>query len=345
MSNTLRGAVIGCGYFAQNHLHGWQELDGVEIVAVCDIDGSKARQTAQKFGIPAGFTDAEQLLQQSAALDFVDIVTTPESHRALVELAARYRKHTSCQKPLAPLLADARAMVTACEQAGVQFMVFENFRWQTPMLRLKSHLDAIGEVFFGRIYFRSAYDVYANQPYLAEDERFILYDLGIHLFDLARFFMGEVEHLTCLTQRVNPKIKGEDVATVLMKMHSGATCIVDLSFASHCDVESFPQTFVYLEGAEGSICLGHDYDLTVVQGKQVTHETVAPASYRWSHPPHEAVQESVVAVQRHWVDCLRHNREPDTSGSDNLKTLELVFGAYESAATGQPYQVGTGAEV
>lgn len=345
MSHTLRGAVIGCGYFAQNHLHGWREIDGVEIVAVCDIDEVKAQRTAQKFDIQAVFTDAEQLLQQSATLDFVDIVTTPESHRALVELAARYGKHTSCQKPLAPSLADARAMVAACEQAGVRFMVFENFRWQTPMLRVKSHLDVIGDVFFGRVYFRSAYDVYANQPYLAEDERFILYDLGIHLFDLARFFMGEVEHLTCLTQRVNPKIKGEDVATVLMKMHGGATCIVDLSYASQCEVESFPQTFVYLEGTRGSISLGHDYRLTLVQGKQVTHETVAPAIYPWSHPPHEAVQESVVTLQHHWVDCLRHNREPVTSGSDNLKTLELVFGAYESAATGQPYHVGRGAEM
>jgi predicted dehydrogenase len=343
--SKLRGAVIGCGYFAQNHLYGWQVTDGVEIIAVCDIDEAKARQTAEKFGIPSTFTDAEQLLQQSAPLDFIDIVTTPESHRALVELSARYEKHTICQKPVAPSLADARAMVAACEQAGVQFMVFENFRWQRPMLRLKSHLAAIGDVFFGRVYFRSGYDVYANQPYLAEDERFILYDLGIHLFDLARFFMGEVEHLTCLTQRVNPKIKGEDVATILMKMRSGETCIVDLSYASQCEVESFPQTLVYLEGTEGSISLDRDYRLTIVKGKQVTPETVAPAIYPWSHPPHEAVQESVVNVQRHWVNCLRHNREPDTSGSDNLKTLELVFGAYESAATGLPYRVGIGAAV
>jgi predicted dehydrogenase len=345
MSNTLRGAVIGCGYFAQNHLHGWQEIDGVEIVAVCDIDEVKARQSAQKFGIPSAFTDAEQLLQQSVALDFVDIVTTPESHHALVELSARYVKHTMCQKPVAPSLADARAMVAACEKAGVQFMVFENFRWQTPMLRLKSYLASIGDVFFGRVYFRSGYDVYANQPYLAEAERFILYDLGIHLFDLVRFFMGEAECLTCLTQRVNPKIKGEDVATALMKMRSGATCIVDLSYASQCEVESFPQTLVYLEGTQGSISLNHDYRLTVVRGKQETYEVVAPAIYPWSHPPHEAVQESVVNIQRHWVDCLRHNREPDTSGSDNLKTLELVFGAYESAATGLPYRVGTGLAV
>jgi predicted dehydrogenase len=337
---SLHGAVIGCGYFAQNHLHGWKEIEDVEIVAVCDLDEAKARQTAGQFSIPLVFTNAEQLLQQSASLDFVDIVTTPESHRALVELAARYGKHTSCQKPLAPSLADARAMVAACQQAGVQFMVFENFRWQTPMLRLKSNLGAIGDVFFGRVYFRSAYDVYTNQPYLAQDERFILYDLGIHLLDLARFFMGEVEQLTCLTQRVNPNIKGEDVATVLLKMRSGATCIVDLSYASQCEVESFPQTFIYLEGSEGSINLSHDYRMTLIQGKQVTHETVAPALYHWSHPPHEAVQESVVAVQRHWLDCLRHNREPDISGSDNLKTLELVFGAYESAASGLPYVTG-----
>ena len=53
--------------------------------------------------------------------------------------------------------------------------------------------------------------------------------------------------------------------------------------------------------------------------------------YGWSVPPFEAIQNSVVEIQRHWVGCLRDGIEPETSGADNLRTLELVFGCYESA--------------
>ena len=49
-----RGALIGCGFFARNHLHAWGLIDGVEIVAVCDVDEAKARDYAEGFGVRGG---------------------------------------------------------------------------------------------------------------------------------------------------------------------------------------------------------------------------------------------------------------------------------------------------
>jgi predicted dehydrogenase len=338
MANKLRVGVIGCGFFAQNHLNAWHDMEDVEIAAVCDRDEAKAKTAAEKFGAKAMFTDAETMLK-SAELDFVDVITTEETHRQMVELGARYRKHVICQKPFAPSMEDARAMVNACQQVGITLMVHENFRWQTPMIKVKERMRDIGQPFWGRIYWRSAFDVFGNQPYLADYPRFIIYDLGIHLLDLARFFMGEVERLTCLTNQVAPKIKGEDVATFLLKMRSGATCMVEVSFASKYETEMFPQTLVTMEGSNGSIDLKYDYDMTVVCGNEVTHERVAPTTPPWGDPLLGVVQESVPAIQRHWVECLRAKREPDTSGVDNLKTLALVFAGYESAASGQTVEL------
>lgn len=125
-------------------------------------------------------------------------------------------------------------MVEACAQAGVPLMVHENFRWQTPIQAVKTALQSgvIGEPFWGRFSFRSGYDVFSGQPYLAEGERFIIEDLGIHTLDIARFILGDVSSLTARTKRVNPKIKGEDVATILLDHENGATSIVDVSYAS-----------------------------------------------------------------------------------------------------------------
>jgi D-apiose dehydrogenase len=337
---TLRGGLIGAGFFAYNHFNAWREVEGAEIVAVCDVDQSKARQAAADYNIESVYTDAHQMLRE-AKLDFVDIVTTPESHRLLVELAAEHKLHTICQKPLAPSMSDARAMVSACEQAGVQLMVHENFRWQYPMQLAREHSTTIGDLFFGRIEFRTGYDIYAVQPYLAQDERFIIRDLGIHLLDLARFFMGEVESLMCYTQRVNPKIKAEDVATIMLKMTSGATCLVTASYATKNQPDHFPETTVHLEGSQGTVQLGHDYQLKTVRNGEIITSEIPPQQRAWMRPPRHVVQDSVIRIQQHWVDCLKTGTETQTSGSDNLKTLELVFGAYQSADSGQPYQMGT----
>ncbi len=123
-------------------------------------------------------------------------------------------------------------------------MVHENFRWQSPIQAVKQVLDGgeIGEPFFGRISFRSGFDVFSGQPYLAEGERFIIEDLGIHILDIARFLLGDVATLTARMARVNPRIKGEDVATMLLGHENGVTSIVDCSYATRLPVEPFPET-------------------------------------------------------------------------------------------------------
>jgi len=331
---TLRGGLMGCGFFARNHLNAWREVRGAEIVAVCDLDVDRARQYAAEFGIAAVYDDPETMLRQ-ARLDFADIVTQPATHRPLVELCAGCGTSVICQKPLAPTLEDARAMVEACHAAGVRFMVHENFRWQTPMRRLRALAEEVGPLFFGRMYWRTAYDVYANQPYLAEDPRFILMDMGVHLLDLARFFMGEAESVYCRTQRVNPRIRGEDVATLMLQMQDGATCLVELSYASRMPEELFPQTLVTLEGARGSVLLGPDFEVARTDERGVRRESARPRLLPWSDPFVAAIQESVVRIQQHWVDVWHAGLAPETSGADNLRTLELVFGAYAYAASGQ----------
>jgi len=338
---TLRGGLIGCGFFAENQLHAWRDLEGAEIVALCDKDRRRLDETGNKFGVAVRYENAAEMMR-AEQLDFVDIATTAPSHRLLVELAAAHGLPVICQKPFAENLTDARAMTTACEEAGVTLMVHENFRWQAPMRAIREILRSgeIGAPFFGRFSFRSAYDVYATQPYLAEGERFIIEDLGIHILDLARSMMGEADAITCRTARINPSIRGEDVATILLSHASGASSIVDCSYASRLETEPFPETLIEIEGPAGSLRLKTGYELSVTTGAGTTRRSVAPDLPAWGARPWHNIQESVIAIQRHWLECLRDGREPETSGRDNLKTLELVEAAYASAALGETCRVG-----
>ncbi|RWC94550.1 MAG: Gfo/Idh/MocA family oxidoreductase [Mesorhizobium sp.] len=333
----LRGALIGCGFFAVNQMQGWREIEGASIVAICDRDAERLRIVGDQFGIARRYSDAAAMFANET-LDFVDIATTAPSHRALVEMAAAQRVPAICQKPFAPTLADAKAMVKACADADVPLMVHENFRWQSPIQAVRAVLDSgeIGTPFFGRISFRSAYDVFSGQPYLATGKRFIIEDLGIHILDIGRFLLGDVSTITTRTTRVNPAIAGEDVATMLMDHASGATSVVDCSYGTKLAVEPFPETLIEIDGSDGTIRLAQGYKLTVTGKSGTVVSEVSPPLLSWASRPWHNIQESVVAIQQHWVDCLATGKEPATSGADNLKTFALVEAAYAGAASREP---------
>jgi predicted dehydrogenase len=338
----LRGALIGCGFFAVNQMHAWKNVAGAGIVAICDRDPERLRIVGDQFGIARRYSDADALFADGG-FDFVDIATTVQSHYPLVEMAALHKVPAICQKPFARTLADAKAMVAACGEAGIPLMVHENFRWQTPIQAVKKVLEegAIGTPFWGRFSFRSGYDVFSGQPYLAKGERFIIEDLGIHTLDIARFLFGDVRTLTARANRINPQIKGEDVATILLDHESGATSIVDVSYATKLGVEPFPETLVEIDGSAGTIRLSQGYRLEVTSGDGTEVTDVSPALLSWASRPWHNIQESVLAIQQHWIDRLKSGRETSTSGADNLKTLALVEAAYQSAASGQVVDVET----
>ncbi len=337
----LRGALIGCGFFAVNQMHGWALAQGAGIVAICDRDPQRLAIVGDQFGISRRYTDAAAMFADGG-FDFVDIATTVQSHRALVEMAAAHKVPAICQKPFAPSLADAKAMVAVTKAAGIQLMIHENFRWQTPIQAVRKVLDsgAIGIPFWGRFSFRSGFDVFAAQPYLGETPRFIIEDLGIHTLDIARFILGDVRSLTARTRRINPDIKGEDVATILLDHDSGPTSIVDVSYATRQETEPFPETLIELDGSAGSLRLTQGYRLTVTNGDGTVTTDVSPALLPFASRPWHNIQESVFLIQQHWVDAWKTGRETSTSGADNLKTFALVEAAYQSAASGQVVEIG-----
>jgi predicted dehydrogenase len=130
---------------------------------------------------------------------------------------------------------------------------------------------------------------------------------------------------------VNPAIRGEDVATILLDHRNGVTSVVDCSYATRLAVEPFPETIVEVDGSAGSIRLGQGYKLVVTTANGVRHRDISPLLLPWASRPWHNIQESVLAIEQHWVDCLRTGCEPATSGRDNLKTLALVEAAYQSA--------------
>ena len=327
-----KGALIGCGFFAENHMNAWAQVANAQIVALCDLDGDKAAAMAKRFGVEHVYTDVAKMLTEQS-LDFVDIATTTPSHRPVVELACRHVKQLICQKPFAENMADAESMVAAANQTKATLTIHENFRWQQGFIKMKSLIETgqIGTPHFARFSFRHGYDNYKNQPYLAEIERFTIMDVGLHLFDLARHFMGDVARLSCTTQRLNPIVKGEDAFTVLLVHESGATSVCDGSFYSKITPDPFPQTVAWIEGDQGTLELNAGFTLTIHGADSREVLDVEPPVPAWGERPWHNVQDSVLNFQ---TQALAE-QNPQPTGADNLQTLALALAAYDSAKTGQ----------
>ncbi len=336
----LRFAVIGTGFWARYQLAAWRELPGARCVALYNRTRAKAEKLAQEFGVPAVYENAEELIRREKP-DFVDIITDVNTHRGFVELAATHQTPVICQKPLASTLADARAMLATCQQAGVPLFVHENWRWQTPLRELKNVLNTapVGRVFRARVTYSNSFPVFDNQPFLKELEQFILTDIGTHVLDATRMLFGEATTLFCRTARVHPDIRGEDVATVMLGMASGATVTCELSYASRVEHDRFPETYVLVEGEQGSVELGPDFWIRVTTSAGTHARRCPPPYYAWADPRYALAQTAGVACNANLLGALSGERPAETTGEDNLRTLELVFGAYESAASGTTVKI------
>ena len=238
-------------------------------------------------------------------------------------------------------------MVDGCARAGVELIVHENFRWQAPIRRIAELIDsgAIGQPQFLRLNFRHAFDIYANQPYLAQVEDLALSDVGLHLFDVTRRLFGEVTRISCETQRLNPTVKGQDAFLAQMRHASGAVTSVECSFFSHYAPDRFVQTLALVEGDKGSIELHDSYRLRLHREGECLEEVVEPPIPFWGARPWNLVQDSVIAFQRHVLDVLAGRAKAQPSGVDNLRTLKLTLAAVQSARNGgRQVELATGGE-
>jgi predicted dehydrogenase len=348
----LNGALVGAGAVTPFHLHAWQRIPQAAIVAIADPHLENAQARAREFDIDNGrvYASLDDLFLAESDLDFVDITSPPETHRALVRQAAERGVHVICQKPFAHTLANARAMIDRCKEAGVLLSVNENWRWRPWFRQIKSMVAdrKIGRPVYTRFFAHDDGALSGRVSWkLDADHRFrswkrvILFDWGTHLIDVLRFLHGEPESVYARIHHTISDLAGEDRAHVILG-YDDLTAILDLSWSS-CDPYGYPRRDNHvvedfrLEGTQGTIRLipdpakGDLLRLTTRDGM-----TEQPA---YSGDPHSAYRESYVAAQSHFIDCLLNGTLPETHAEDNYNTLAITLAAYQSAETNQVVQI------
>ncbi|OFY76571.1 MAG: oxidoreductase, partial [Bacteroidetes bacterium RBG_19FT_COMBO_42_7] len=315
----------------------WTEVEGAELVAVYNRTRSKAEKIAGYFKVPGVYENAEELFKKEKP-DFVDIITDVDTHALFVDMALKNgMKKIICQKPMAPDFVTAKKMVKMCSEAGARLYIHENYRWQAPVRRFKQIVDSgiIGKPSKARVSFLSGFPVFENQPFLKELDHFILTDMGSHVLDVIRYLFGECEELWCQTRAVNRGIKGEDMATVMLKMKNGMPVYSELSYASIVEHDSFSTLYILVEGENGSVYLGPKFEIRTTTRKGTESEIVKFPFYSWADPDYIVNHESGIHVNRNILEDMLGKARAENTAEDNLETVRLIWACYESAAKGK----------
>jgi len=341
--DKVRLAMIGCGFGAQSlYAPFFRYLGNGELVAVMDLDESRAAACQKATGARKLYRELGPLLDDPE-IDAVMILTPPFAHAEQVTLAAQAGKHVYCEKPMAKTVAEADAMIAACQRHGVKLQIAFMKRFNTSFRLVKRLLEEgeIGEIFEMRAVWDNAragasranyrHNIAAGGGFLQED--------GSHPLDICRWWMGDVEQVSAEVMIVAPnRFDNESVAAVTMKHRGGGMSTLHITMLSHRTGEESYEVF----GTKGTLLMRWLFHSTkslepatlqIHRGaKQVTDLTLGTS---WNI--HEEMEQNWQYLQemRHFCDCVLNDRQPAVTGEDGRAVVEIINAAYISADQGR----------
>jgi inositol 2-dehydrogenase len=304
------------------------------LVAVADNAGTLARDIAEEFEVPRAYTDATALIDDPG-VDAVVIVTPTHVHREHVIAAAAKKKPTFCEKPPALSLAEVVSMKGSIEQAGMLFQMGFMRRFDAGYAAAKRQIDA------GRIGMPLVFKATSRDPFRPSLEYAnpsssggMLLDMGIHDFDLARWFMGDVRTVSTIGATIAyPELLtvGDiDNAIASLTFTSGKLGVVDLTRSGIYGYDISTEIL----GLEGTIRIGYLREtplLLMTKAHGVSHDTVPYFMERF--------RDAYTAQLQNFAQNVLQDKAPPVTIDDGLEALRVGVAATRARESGSTVTV------
>lgn len=340
----LKAAVVGTGWIARDyHIPNYKKLEDVELVAVCDIDQERAETIARQFEVEHVYTDHRRLLEKHK-LDVVDVCTPNYAHCEVSVDALESGANVICEKPMAMSVQECEKMIAAANKAGRLLTVGFHFRFMPAMEQLKRVIEdgLLGDIYYSRgLYLRRSGIPGWGVFHMKEKSGggpFI--DLGVHVVDLLLWLMGNPKPVTvsgCTFQKFGKRddligtewptdwkreeFDVEDLAAAFVRLDNGAVLTVETSWASYIEPKS--SSTMMLLGNRGGVSASPVKIHSQMSG---AHVDIAPQFIPEGDP--------YLAEIKHFVDCIKGNREPRVKAEQALEVQRIADGVYESSRKG-----------
>ena len=300
-----------------------------KLIAVADHNREIAESTAAKLSVPFWYTDHRELVDDPT-VDAVAVLSSTSSHRQVVIDAARAGKAIFCEKPIAMSVEDAEELLREVADAGVLFQPGFQRRFDAGYQAARRQIGAgtIGEptafLSISRDPFRPPLDF--CDPSVSGG---LIADMGIHDFDLARMFMGDVNSVFAsggvLAYPEMKPIGDIDHAIVNLIFGSGTLGAVHLSRSAVFGYDIRTEVW----GTKGSLQIGYvrQTPVLLLNKDGVSHDAVPYFMERFGDAYLTQIQD--------FVEAALHDREPSVSGKDAVEAMRISLAATASWREGR----------
>jgi inositol 2-dehydrogenase len=333
--SRLNVGLIGLGRLGRLYAH---DLAGrileTRLVAVADTSATLAKEIAAELEVPRAYTDAMALVDD-ANVDAVVIASPTHVHREHVIAAAERKKPTFCEKPPALSLGEVASMKSAIERAGMFFQMGFMRRFDAGYAAAKQQIDA------GRIGTPLVFKATSRDPFRPSLEYAnpassggLLIDMGIHDFDLARWFMGDVRFVSAIGATIAYPELAElgdiDNAIVSLTFASGSLGVVDLTRSGIYGYDISTEIL----GLEGTIRVGYlrETPITILtKATGVSHDVVPYFMERFGN--------AYVSQLQNFAQNVLGDKQPPVTIDDGLEALRIGVAATRARETGMTVTV------
>lgn len=318
----VRIGFIGAGSMANMvHYPSLAEMEDVEISAICDLNEERLHSTADKYGVEKRFTNYKEMIEK-VPLDAVYIIMGAHLLYDLVIHALQAGLNVFIEKPPGITVHQIRTMAKLAERRGCITMVAFNRRFIPLLRKAREIVEERGTIIQAVATFYK--DTKTGLSYYASPVDILTSD-AIHCVDTLRWLGGRVKQVKSLVRSYHLDIP--NAFNALMEFENGATGVLLANWALARRIHTFEihargvSAFINapLEGKDlKAVIYQEDAEPIVLSGTEIAGEEF-PKFYGY-------FQEN-----RHFINCLKEKREPETSFADAVETMELVERIYQNS--------------
>jgi predicted dehydrogenase len=348
-NQALRVGIVGAGNWTHMaHLPAFAAQEGVQVVAIADLDPTRARETAEEFGVASHYADLQTMLEE-VDLDIIDVVTSRGMHFEPAMAGMTRNLDILCEKPLGHNLNEARTLYTTARDRDLVAHMGFTFRY-SPAVQYVRGLVLDG--FAGTIYHLQGFEQNAqlidpDTPlprigFSRETDSGALHGFGSHLLDLARWILGEYDEVIGDMETYIPErpVLGEDArltvevddsAAVVARFESGVQAVMQFSKIA---MGHPPGVEIRLFGSKASLWVrledsaqGYEHLWVATLDDRNFRPLEVPAEYTAGHNPELSSSENYyTALVRHFLQRVRQRdlREGVSDFSDGLVVQEVL---------------------
>lgn len=338
-----RVALLGTGFIAGIHVESYHRfVPDAEVVAVYSPRAERAEAFARTHGIARWFSALDQAIAQSDC-DVVDVCIPNDLHARATLAAANAGKHVIIEKPLCLTLEEADAMIAVCRTNNRKLMYAEELCFAPKYERVRK---LVGEGAIGSIYHMRQCEKHSG-PHsdwfydLNRSGGGALMDMGCHGLAWFRWMLGGRPKALSVYAHMqsglihSSRTRCEENSLCIVEFEGGVIGVAENSWAKHGGMEDRVEVYgtggvIYADLFMGNSALtysqkGYGYAMEKAGSTQGWTFTIFEEAFNQGYP-----QEL-----KHFIECIREDKAPLTTGEDGRAVLELMCAAYASARTGQ----------